>query len=73
MFDALACKPCGMELIELSHLLGAPTSSLLNLLRPMAVDGYVTLENLHYRQEPAAFRLSAGIMSGWRLSDTLHA
>jgi len=72
IFDALARNPSGMKLIELAQWLGAPTSSLLNLLRPMVVDGYLTLENLHYRLGPAAFRLSASIMSGWNYSDALH-
>ena len=35
MFDALARRHSGMKLIELSQLLGAPTSSLLNLQRPL--------------------------------------
>ena len=72
VFDALARNPSGMKLIELAQLLGAPTSSLLNLLRPMVVDGYITLEDMHYRLGPAAFRLSASIMSGRSLSDALH-
>jgi DNA-binding IclR family transcriptional regulator len=72
LFDALARHPDGLKLVDLSNALQAPRSSLLNLLRPLVSDGYVSSDGMHYRLGPAVFRLSAGILSGWQSSEMLH-
>lgn len=72
LFDALAKAKDGLSLADLNSILSSPKSSLLNLLRPLVADGYLTYDSGHYRLGPSIFRLSANIMSAWNLSSTLR-
>ena len=68
LFDTLAKKPNGLSLAELNGVLESPKSSLLNLLRPLVGEGYLTHAQGLYRLGPTAFRLAASIMSVWNFS-----
>lgn len=72
LFDALAKSKDGLSLAALNTVLDSPKSSLLNLLRPLVADGYLTYDSGRYRLGPSIFRLSANIMSAWNLSSTLR-
>jgi len=72
LFDVLAKSKDGMTLAELNQALQSPKSSLLNLLRPLVVDGYLACENGRYRLGPSIFRLAANIMSVWNFSSTMR-
>lgn len=72
LFDALAHSKDGLSLAVLNTVLDSPKSSLLNLLRPLVADGYLTYDSGRYRLGPSIFRLSANIMSSWNLSSTLR-
>src|SRR4051812_26531277 len=65
LFDALARKSDGMTLADLNGVLESPKSSLLNLLRPLVIEGYLTHTLGMYRLGPTAFRLAAIMMSAW--------
>lgn len=68
LFDALAKKPDGLSLADLNGVLESPKSSLLNLLRPLVVEGYLTHSHGMYRLGPTAFRLAASMMSAWNFA-----
>lgn len=72
LFDALAKAKDGLTLAALNMELSSPKSSLLNLLRPLVADGFLTYDSGQYRLGPAIFRLSANIMSAWNLTSTLR-
>lgn len=72
LFDVLAKSKHGMTLAELNQALQSPKSSLLNLLRPLVIDGYLACDNGRYRLGPSIFRLAAGIMSVWNFSSTMR-
>jgi IclR family transcriptional regulator, acetate operon repressor len=72
LFGALAKKPDGLSLAELNSILESPKSSLLNLLRPLVADGYLTHTGGLYRLGPTIFRLSGSIMSVWNFSQLLR-
>ncbi|MDR2188095.1 MAG: IclR family transcriptional regulator [Azonexus sp.] len=72
LFDALAKSRNGLSLAELNVTLESPKSSLLNLLRPLVTDGYLTHDNDRYQLGPAIFHLSANIMSVWNFSSLVH-
>ena len=72
LFDALAKAKDGLSLAALNMELSSPKSSLLNLLRPLVADGFLTYDSGQYRLGPAIFRLSANIMSAWNLTSTLR-
>jgi IclR family transcriptional regulator, acetate operon repressor len=72
LFDVLAKSKDGMSLAELNHALQSPKSSLLNLLRPLVIDGFLACENGRYRLGPSIFRLAANIMSVWNFSSTMR-
>jgi IclR family acetate operon transcriptional repressor len=72
LFDALARAKDGLSLAALNMELNSPKSSLLNLLRPLVADGFLTYDSGQYRLGPAIFRLSANIMSAWNLTSTLR-
>lgn len=63
VFDAIAHSADGMTLARLSTELDSPKSSLLTLLRPLVVKGYLTHHGAIYRLGPAIFRLAADILS----------
>src|SRR6266700_746306 len=63
LFDALSLAPNGMTLAELNVALESPKSSLLNLLRPLVAEGFLTRSGDTYNLGPAIFRLSAGVLS----------
>jgi IclR family acetate operon transcriptional repressor len=63
LFDAVAKSADGLTLAQLSATLGAPKSSLLMLLRPLAGANYLVHEGGRYRLGPAAFRLAGVIQS----------
>lgn len=65
LFDCLSRAPAGLGLAELNVALASPKSSILNLLRPLLVEGYVLHDGATYRLGPAMFRLAAGVMAGW--------
>jgi DNA-binding IclR family transcriptional regulator len=72
LFDVLAKSKDGLTLAELNQALKSPKSSLLNLLRPLVVDGYLSCDNGRYRLGPSVFRLAANIMSVWNFSSTMR-
>lgn len=72
LFDVLAREADGMTLAELNQSLKSPKSSLLNLLRPLVVDGYLAYGGGRYRLGTGVFRLAANIMSVWNLSGTMR-
>lgn len=72
LFDALARTSEGLTLAELNAALKSPKSSLLNLLRPLVADGYLTHDSGHYRLGPAIFRLASSIMSVWNFSKVVR-
>ena len=72
LFDVLARSKEGMTLAELNQALKSPKSSLLNLLRPLVIDGYLACDNGRYRLGPSIFRLAANIMSVWNFSSTMR-
>jgi DNA-binding IclR family transcriptional regulator len=72
LFDVLAKSKDGMTLAELNQALQSPKSSLLNLLRPLVIDGYLSCESGRYRLGPSIFRLAANIMSVWNFSSTMR-
>jgi len=65
LFDVLSLMPNGMSLAELNVTLESPKSSLLNLLRPLVSEGYLTHSGGVYRLGPSIFRLAASVMSAW--------
>lgn len=72
LFDVLAGAKDGMTLAELNQSLQSPKSSLLNLLRPLVVDGYLVCNSGRYRLGPSMFRLAASILSVWSFSRTVR-
>ena len=72
LFDVLAKSKEGMTLAELNQALKSPKSSLLNLLRPLVIDGYLACDSGRYRLGPSIFRLAANIMSVWNFSSTMR-
>ena len=63
LFGAIARAADGMTLARLSTEIDSPKSSLLTLLRPLVVKGYLMHEGGVYRLGPAIFRLAADILS----------
>jgi DNA-binding IclR family transcriptional regulator len=63
LFEAMAAAPRGLTLAEISLTLSSPKSSLLNLLRPLVVQGFLQHDEGRYRLGPAMFRLAAEIMA----------
>src|ERR1700758_2529412 len=72
LFDCLAKAPEGLSLSDLSAALGAPKSTLLNSLKPLATEGFLVAEGNLYRLGPRAFRLAADISSAWSLPRILR-
>jgi DNA-binding IclR family transcriptional regulator len=72
LFDALAHSKEGLTLAELSVLLESPKSSLLNLLRPLVSEGYLSHDGGRYRLGAAIFRLAANVMSAWNFAKVLR-
>jgi IclR family acetate operon transcriptional repressor len=72
LFEVLAKRSKGRTLAELNALLKSPKSSLLNLLRPLVTEGYLTYEDGRYWLGTSIFRLAASIMSVWNFSSTLR-
>jgi DNA-binding IclR family transcriptional regulator len=68
----LAKKSKGQTLADLNALLKCPKSSLLNLLRPLVTEGYLTYEDGRYWLGTSIFRLAASIMSVWNFANTLR-
>lgn len=72
LFEVLAKRSKGQTLAELNTLLKSPKSSLLNLLRPLVTEGYLTYEDGRYWLGTSVFRLAANIMSVWNFSNTMR-
>lgn len=72
LFDALAKSSGGLTLAELNTVLDSPKSSLLNLLRPLVSDGYLSHDGSRYQLGPSIFRLAANIMSVWNFYNVLR-
>lgn len=72
LFEVLAKSSKGLTLAELNTLLNSPKSSLLNLLRPLVTEGYLTYQDGRYWLGTSVFRLAASIMSVWNFSNTLR-
>jgi IclR family acetate operon transcriptional repressor len=62
-FGAIAKAPDGLSLAELSVALGSPKSSLLTLLKPLVLQGYLLHGEGRYRLGPAIFRLASDILA----------
>lgn len=63
IFEALADDPNGLTLSGLATSLAAPKSSLLLLLRPLVLHGYLSHENDRYTLGSEIFRFSAKVLS----------
>jgi DNA-binding IclR family transcriptional regulator len=72
LLDALAAARDGLSLADLSKALKSPKSSLLNLLRPLVVENFLSYDGGRYRLGTATFRLAANISSAWDLSGALR-
>ncbi|TAK53917.1 MAG: IclR family transcriptional regulator [Gammaproteobacteria bacterium] len=72
LFEVLAKSSNGQTLAELNTVLKSPKSSLLNLLRPLVAEGYLTYEDGRYRLGTSIFRLAASIVSVWNFSNALR-
>jgi IclR family transcriptional regulator, acetate operon repressor len=72
LFAALAAARDGMSLAELSKYLRSPKSSLLNLLRPLVLENYLSYEGARYRLGVAVFRLASNITSAWDLTGAMR-
>ncbi len=65
LFRLLSRTPEGMSLAELNVALNTPKSSLLNLLRPLVAEGYLSHGNGNYELGPSIFSLSARVLAAW--------
>jgi len=63
IFDAIAARPEGMTLAELTLALDAPKSSLLALLRPLTGSGHLDHANGRYVLGREIFRLASDIVA----------
>jgi len=63
IFDVISQAPDGLTLAKLSLLLESPKSSLLNLLRPLVAQDYLSYGNGVYTLGPRAFSLASGILA----------
>lgn len=63
IFQALSESAHGMTLAKLSSTLNAPKSSLLNLLRPLVAQDYLTCGNGVYTLGPRIYNLASGILA----------
>lgn len=64
ILEALSAAPNGMRVSKLSKQLGAPKTSLLNLLRALEIAGYVESIDGGYRLGTASLQLAATIAGG---------
>ncbi|MEP9370320.1 IclR family transcriptional regulator C-terminal domain-containing protein [Xanthobacter dioxanivorans] len=62
IFDVISQASGGLTLAKLSLLLESPKSSLLNLLRPLVAQDYLSYGNGVYTLGPRAFSLASGIL-----------
>jgi DNA-binding IclR family transcriptional regulator len=67
LFEALADEPRGRSLSDLGGRLKEPKSTLLNSLRALESDGFLSFDDTLYRLGPKAFRLASQITNGWSL------
>lgn len=67
LLGKLSAAEEGLTLAELSAALECPKSSLLNLLRPLVAEGYLSNALGTYRLGPAIFRLSASVLGSRKL------
>jgi IclR family acetate operon transcriptional repressor len=67
LFELLALHADGLSLADISVFLGSPKSSLLNLLRPLVVKGYLIHGDNRYSLGPAIFQLSGHILAARHL------
>lgn len=65
IFGVLSQMSEGVSLTDLSLALESPKSSLLNLLRPLVADEYLTNDGGVYKLGPSIYRLSAHILASW--------
>ena len=72
LFSVLSGASDGLSLADLSEVLESPKSSLLNLLRPLVIDGFLSHANGLYRLGPAIFRLSATVLAAWDFPRMIH-
>lgn len=72
LFDVLSQARNGMNLAEISVALDSPKSSLLNLLRPLVAEGFLTYKANTYNIGAAMFRLSASVMQASRLNKLIR-
>lgn len=73
VFVAIASAEDGLALVELSHRLDSPKSSLLLLLRPLVASGYLLHSGARYRLGPASFRLASTILAARRYPEEIRA
>ena len=73
LLEALAGRPQGMSLVDLSQSLDSPKSSLLTLLRPLTASGHLLHASARYRLGPAAFRLAGTMLASQRMPEQLRA
>lgn len=62
IYELLAVSAGGMTLTEISSELGAPKTSLLNLLPPLVAAGYLVQADGRYALGPRMFGLAATVM-----------
>lgn len=63
IFEVISQTPDGLTLARLSVLLASPKSSLLNLLRPLVAQDYLSYIHGVYTLGPRAFSLASSIIS----------
>jgi len=72
LFNVIALQPEGMSLARLSVALGAPKSSLLTLLRPLAAQGYLIHKDGRYALGPEIYWLASNILGSRKFSNLVR-
>ncbi|OKO83104.1 hypothetical protein AC630_12220 [Bradyrhizobium sp. AS23.2] len=72
IFGAIAAAPEGLSLTELSVRVRTPKSSLLTLLRPLSIDGYLVHQDGRYSLGSEIFALSESILAARKVGNLLR-
>lgn len=71
IFAAIAANPGGLSLTELSVRVKTPKSSLLTLLRPLSIEGYLIHQDGRYTLGSEIFALSESILAARKVGNLL--
>ena len=72
IFGAIGSAPEGLSLTELSGRVRTPKSSLLVLLRPLSIDGYLIHQDGRYTLGSEIFALSESILATRKISNLIR-